>query len=198
LARRRNGLMNIGIIAEEDNDVDVIKEIIAKIISPRLFSHKKFVGHGCGKVRRKCSAWAKNLKEKGCELLIVVHDLDRESEASLRVTLEKQIENILFKGKQVLIPKEELEAWLLADDEALKQCFNLKKSPKTPHAPENIPSPKEHLQNLIWKASRKRYVNTIHNKKIAHSIDIKKLSICPSYLPLPEFLIKYAKAARKQ
>lgn len=183
--------MKIGIIAEEDNDADVIIEITSKLIAPSAFSSNRFVGHGCGKLRKKCSAWAKNLASRGCELLVVVHDLDRNAEKKIRKDLEAAIDGLEYKGKLVLIPVQELEAWLLSDAAAIRLCFTLNKTPKTPANPELVPSPKEHLRDLVWRVGRKRYVNTIHNKKIASLIRPKEIEKCPSYSPYPEFLAEH-------
>ncbi len=182
--------MQIGIIAEEREDVDVVKILISKVIPENSFGTKSFVGHGCGKIKRKCESWADLLLLKGCDLLIVVHDLDREKKNNLKNDLESRISSADFKDKIVIIPTEELEAWLLSDPIALKRCFNLKKIPKIPNNPESIESPKEYLTRLIWKIAKKRFTNTIHNKKIARLIDLSALSKCKSFQPLPSFLEK--------
>ncbi len=51
----------IGVIAEEQNDIDVLYQYTCKIIPENSFSFLRFVGHGCGKLRKKCRAWAENL-----------------------------------------------------------------------------------------------------------------------------------------
>lgn len=43
--------MQIGVIAEEHNDVEVLEEITAKIISKNKFSFKSFVGHWSAPLR---------------------------------------------------------------------------------------------------------------------------------------------------
>ncbi len=48
-----------------------------------------------------------------------------------------------------------------------------------PANPERVPHPKERLKALVWAASRKRYVNTIHNVKIARELSIARLKTCP-------------------
>ena len=71
--------VKIGIIAEENNDADVMYELTCKMIKEEYFSFRKFAAHGCGKLLRKCSAWAENLLTRGCSFLIIVHDLDKRS-----------------------------------------------------------------------------------------------------------------------
>jgi hypothetical protein len=164
--------MKLGIIAEEQNDVDVILEISKKILGGRSVSKRSFVGHGCGKLRRKCE----------------VHDLDRKSKAELHQELTSKIKLVGFSRKLVLIPTEELEAWLLSDPQAIQRCFNLSQTPKIRKNPETIASPKEYLRDLVWSLGKKKYVNTIHNVKIAKNIELGKIASCQSFMPLSDFL----------
>lgn len=180
--------MKIGVIAEENNDVEVLAEITRKLIPENSFSIAKFVGHGCGKLRKKCGPWARNLASRGCDLLVVLHDLDRAVESQLRSGLEGAVVDSTFKGKLILIPIEELEAWLLADAAALKATFTMSKQPNTPANPELIQSPKEFLRDLVWKSSKKRYVNTVHNRKIAKNLNLDALKNCKTYAAYPKFL----------
>lgn len=179
----------IGVIAEEKNDYEVLYELTSKLLNESQFSFKHFFGHGCGKVRRKCSAWAQQLLSKGCHLLVVIHDLDKRDEAELRTQLESSIKGFSFSKTIVLIPKEEIEAWLLSDINALKKVFKLKNTPSIPLNPESIDSPKEYLSRLVSRNSQTDYLNTIHNRKIAKELDLNNLKRrCNSFRPYPKFL----------
>ena len=122
--------VKIGVIAEEYNDIDVLYEFTCKLTLERNFSFSKFVGHGCGKLKRKCRAWSHNLIRRGCSHLVVMHDLDNNDEDRLRKELENSLSDITFTGHLILIPVYEIEAWLLSDSLALKQTFGMKKTPK--------------------------------------------------------------------
>jgi len=180
--------VNIGVIAEEYDDVDVLYELTCKLTLENNFSFSKFISHGCGKLRNKCRAWSHILVRRGCSHLIVIHDLDTHNEGDLRDQLEQSVRGVGFTGHLILIPVYEIEAWLLSDPLALKQTFNMSKTPKVPVHPETIRHPKEHLRDIVWKSCKKRYINTIHNKKIAGAIRIERLSVCPSFSLYPEFL----------
>ena len=182
--------LKMGVIAEENNDVDVISAITAKIVRDNSFSVAKFVGHGCGKVRRKCSAWAKNLKDKGCDLIVVIHDLDRHKESELRQDLEGKLECTEGTAALVLIPIEEMEAWLLTDGKALKAVFKMRRIPKIPKNTEAIQSPKEFLADVVSSNSKTQYLNTTHNKKLAAEIGLDSLNQCPSFTTFPPFIEK--------
>ncbi len=55
---------HIGVIAEDNSDVEVVRELIKKIVPDKKFSINSFVGHGCGKIQGKCFQWAGALKTK--------------------------------------------------------------------------------------------------------------------------------------
>jgi hypothetical protein len=175
--------MKVGIIAEDDTDVAVVREVTLSLMRPRTVGFKRFIGNGCGKLRRKCGAWAINLVQQGCPWLAVVHDLDLYNEQQLRVELTEAIAPAKPKASVVLIPKREIEAWLLYDALAIAQVFNENQLAKLPGQPETLTDPKKHLRDLIWKKYRKQYLNTIHNALIASRINVELLAKCASFAP---------------
>ena len=183
--------VNIGVIAEELNDIEVLYEFTCKLIPESSFSFSKFIGHGCGKLRRKCNAWTKNLIQRGCSHIVIIHDLDENDESTLRKELENNIIERISTYSLILIPIFEIEAWLLTDPLALKQSFNMKKTPKIKHHPETIRNPKEYLRNIVFKYSQKQYINTIHNRQIASNIRIDRVSSCSSFISYPGFVTNY-------
>lgn len=180
--------MNIGVIAEEVNDVEVLYEFTCKLVEENKFSFKKFVGHGCGKLRKKCTAWAKDLMRRGCSHLVVIHDLDEFNESSLRTELTNSVHHINFDKYVILIPIKEIEAWLLTDATALKTVFNMSKLPNLPKSPELLQDPKQSLFEIVYKDVKKRYVNTIHNKNIAAEIRLSNMKNCRSFQPYTAFM----------
>lgn len=175
--------MNMGIIAEDDSDVAVIAQLTLALIEPRPMGFKKFVGDGCGKLRRKCGAWASNLVKRGCSWIIVVHDLDRFEEGELRKSLAEAVAPAGAKAYIILIPKHEIEAWLLYDPKAIAEAFNEREEATLPGDPETLVDPKRFLADLIWKQYRKRYMNTLHNAQIAKHIRVGLLSGSSSFAP---------------
>ncbi len=183
--------MKIGVIAEAESDVDVLYKLTCKLIDVDSFSFKKFVGHGCGKLRRKCAAWADNLLRRGCSYLVVIHDLDDYDQEELQQRLASSIAHAAYSAALILIPVRELEAWLLTDSGALKKVFSLPERPELPGNPEDVLDPKKKLRDIIWKCGRKNYVNTIHNAKIADAMSIVKAQGCKSFRPYPVFVAKH-------
>lgn len=187
--------MTVGIIAEDASDVEVLVSIMSKLVDSSSYSTKKFVGHGCGTLRRKCNAWAKNLLRRGCTCLVIIHDLDDNVETELRQELEELLADVQCGNMLVLIPVREIEAWLLTDANALKSVFNMSRLPKLPGDPESLPDPKRTLRDIVRKMTNKQYANTIHNKKIAESIAISKMKKCHSFRPFPKNVVRWGNLA---
>jgi Domain of unknown function (DUF4276) len=175
--------MKIGIIAEDDSDVAVLREITLTLLRPRVAGFKRFVGGGSGKVRRKCGAWASNLVKQGCPWIVVIHDLDEHNEVNLRAELTASIAPSRAPFSIVLIPKREIEAWLLYDRQAIAKAFKEHRLPKLPGNPESLADPKKHLRDLVRKSYRKEYLNTVHNAQIAKHISAQSLRTSPSFFP---------------
>ena len=181
----------IGIIAEDNSDVSVLKYLIQKIGPDKTFSLKKFVGYGCGKIIGKGLQWAKNLKDQGCTLLVVVHDLDRRDLRQLSTELDEAFKPSPIKKNVIVIPVREIEAWLLSDNLAIQQGLKLPILPSFISNPEDILDAKRKLREIVYISSnkKKRYINTIHNEHIASCIDLKNIRRCSSFQPLESFLL---------
>jgi hypothetical protein len=182
--------MKIGIIAEDVSDVMVVKVLTQKLIKPEAAQFKRFVGEGCGKVRRKCAAWAKILVQQGCSCIVVVHDLDKYSESKLRSELTCAVDASKVTERVVLIPKREIEAWLLYDTSAIAKAFSENSIIKLKGDPELIADPKRHLCDLIWKNYRKRYLTTVHNERIADAVNPSLLASSTSFAPHFQFVVQ--------
>src|SRR5437588_7930520 len=180
----------IGLIAEDRSDIAVINELIKKIAGTKDFVLKGFVGRGCGKIRGKCLQWAQDLKSKGCNSVILLHDLDSRNLLELERQLRESFSPCPIKNNVIIIPVQEIEAWLLSDEKAIQQAMNLRDKVSRVPNPESITDPKSRLGEIIYIRSRKtkRYVNTIHNSRIAASLSIMKVRRCKSFRPLEQFL----------
>lgn len=175
-----------GLITEDNSDIDVINEILKKYFEDSDFKIKKFIGNGCGKIKSKCDSWTKTLIKSGCNHVLIFHDLDRNKESELRQSLEKKVKN--YEESLVIIPKEELESWLLSDPKAIKSVFKLNKEFPTFLDCESIKSPKERIAKEVYKLGKKRYINTVHNIKIAKEMKKEALINCESFIPFHKFI----------
>jgi energy-coupling factor transporter ATP-binding protein EcfA2 len=122
-----------------------------------------------------------------------LYDLDVHNEQELRALLTRAITPVKAKASVVLIPKREIEAWLLYDRDAIAKAFREADLLKLPGDPESLLNPKAHLRDLIWAKYRKRYLHTVHNSQIAKYIDVVFLRRSKSFAPH----FAFAEAARK-
>lgn len=183
-------MISIGVIAEDDSDVDVIREVISKYINEDSYCLRRHCGKGCGRILGKCRGWAENLRRQGCRFLIVVRDLDRKDQAKLRSDIESILSTKIIDEFAVVIPIQEIEAWLLADHDAIRRTFGIKVSVSKISNPELVLDPKARLGEIVYLRSgkKRRYVNTVHNTILARNATIGAFSRCKSYLPLDAFI----------
>jgi len=184
----------IGLIVEDNSDFDAFKILIQRIIEKDNLKFRKAISNGCGKLRRKASSYATNLFQKGCNMIILVHDLDRNDFDELKSELVRIFSDCPAKHSFICIPIEEIEAWFLSDPEGIKNTFNLPKFPKIKGMPETIASPKEKIEHLVRLYSNKSkiYLNTKHNSKLSEnvSLDLVK-SKCNSFKKLNDFILEH-------
>jgi hypothetical protein len=183
------GTKKVGVIAEDKSDVAVIKTLIERLRNGPI-SIRHFVGNGCGKIVGKSDAWSKELFRFGCKYLVVVHDLDRNNRGELEAKLKRAVAGSPISQKLVVIPVQEIEAWLLSDEIGISKFFNLKSRLKSIASPEAVQDPKEKLAKLIFQSTggKRRYVNSIHNEGIARVVSLIKLRGCASFRPLEKFV----------
>jgi hypothetical protein len=190
MASPSNKPAHFGIISEDPTDFETIRILVSKIIDTTGVGFKSKVGNGCAKISSKCTVWAEDLSNRKCDVLIVVHDLDRKNYDELKNDLQSKLASSAIKDHLVSIPIEELEAWLLADPEGIKSGLRLKRVPKFSGTPETINSPKEKLRDAIFSCSNKEiYYQTSMNPRIAESIDVTKIyAKCPSFKEFYDFV----------
>ncbi len=191
-------MVKLGIIAEDESDVAVLREITLSLLRPEKVGFKHFVGRGSGKIRRKCRVWADVLLRSGCKWIAVVHDLDEYDERGLRAQLAKSLKGIKAWAMVILIPKKEIETWLLYDSEAIASTFDLRIRPKLPPNPESLSDPKKYLRDLVWQNYRRDYINTLHNAAIAKGVRPARLASCGSFQPHPVFVSSVREGLHRQ
>ena len=180
-----------GVIGEDKSDVDTLKILIRRLTDNEGVCIKGKGYNGCAQMLRKGAKQLKLLSELGCDRFIVCYDADQQNP---QLRYEKVVQNVvkpsgLWSLMCILIPVQELEAWILADVSAGSKIFN-DWNVKEIRNPENINSPKEYLEKLSKKGSKPRYSHATHNAKIAMYLDLKKVKRkCPSFLPLVNLVV---------
>jgi hypothetical protein len=183
----------IGLIVEDNSDFDSFKILIQRITNKDNIKFRKAISIGCGKLRRKASSYAVNLYQKGCNMIIIVQDLDRNEYDSLKKELEEKISSSPANYNFICIPIEEIEAWFLSDPESIKKTFDLERIPKIKGLPETIQSPKEVIEQLVKINSRhtKLYLNTKHNSVLSQNVSLDLINAkCKSFKELNDYILE--------
>lgn len=182
-----------GVIGEHDSDAVMIRTFIHRLAYNSRTPVVTFGYGGCGQMLRKGAGKLRDFRSQGCTRFVVCYDTDgddraeREAEALDRIVSPA---NLPAGSCLVLVPTEEIEAWILADaDHAIPHLFHTWTAPDTP-SPETVPSPKEHLERLSRTAQRReRYAHSAHNVSMAPYLALARLAQrCPSFRPLVSFV----------
>ncbi len=182
-----------GVIGEDQSDVDTLKVLIRRLANnTKLPVLSKGYG-GCGEMLRKGASQLRLFSKKGAVRFVVCYDADRKSPAERQQEAKKKIWNKALEAGIsgeccIVVPVQELEAWILAD---LSSVTNVIKSwsPKDMASPELINDPKERLERLSKEHQKPRYIHAVHNPKIALHLNLQKvIGKCASFAPLAEFV----------
>jgi hypothetical protein len=187
--------MRIGLLAEDRTDADAVKVLIKRILGNHV-SIKPKCGKGCARLRAKARPHMRDLASEGYSTIIVLHDLDRNSDTNClndESTLEQELEGIETpKGVQrlICIPIEELEAWFWCDQHVLDEVGSGAHASQNPH---NIARPKEKLQWISRGANKKPRYSTNDNARLCEMLDLDLCAKkCTAFAKLRDFVIKCA------
>ena len=185
--------IKIALIVEDETDYDAIRRIVHRVLGEDVTT-KKWASKGCSTLKKKLTAKLKLLSTEGCNIFIIVHDLDRNpqndslnNETELRSKLEKLSSGVESFNKHICITIEELEAWFWSDPEVIKYLGGQKgKAHPNPH---EIKSPKEKLIELSVGKNRKPRYSTNMNVELAEILNLDLCyDRCPSFKNLLNFL----------
>ena len=175
------------VLGEDKSDVETIKELIFRIANNRSLTIKCHGYSSCGEMLRKGAMQLQMFKEIGCKRFIICYDSDRaDPEERKQSIIDDIIKPAGFDAIFcALVPIQEIEAWILADINAVTNIIKGWAPTKEITNPESIQDPKEHLEKMSRERQRPRYSHAIHNPKIAKYLNIQLVAKrCPSFLPL--------------
>lgn len=185
--------MSFGIVAEDASDAETLKQLVKRAVGENQKIHTIGCG-GCGSLCRKGSRHLKNFQRLGVTRFIVCHDADGDEQKAMEIREKVLAQVIRPSGCQpacALVPVQELEAWMIADHEAIAAVipsFQLQEVAR----PELQANPKGWLENASRvKSARPLYRHATHNPRVAEHIRISVLyQKCPSARVLFDFLHK--------
>ncbi len=183
----------IALIAEDDTDCNTVRKIVHRVLGENTRT-KSWASKGCSTLKRKLTAKIKVLSDEGCNVFIIIHDLDRNpqnnslnDEAKLRKKLETDASKIQAINRHICIPIEELEAWFWSDPDVVKHIGQGKG--KAYPNPDILARPKDKLKDLSIGENRKPRYSTNMNVELADMLNLDLCSArCPSFKYLLNFL----------
>ncbi len=179
------------VLAEDESDADAWVALVKSIVGRTNFKVLQKGFGGCGKLCRKAPSHIKLFADLGVTRFIICHDSDGHDPREIRAKVEDAIKMKGCSGfmHAVVVPVEELEAWIIADEEAIRKVIPTL-TVKPVKKPEEIRSPKEWLKSESRRGrSTPLYVPALHNKEVAKLINLDKLEKkCPSFRPLKAFV----------
>ena len=180
-----------GVLGEDASDFETLKVLIRRLADDEKTPVK---GKGCkGGAELLKHGWRdlKSLAGLGCTHFVIAHDADQKPVKEVERELAAKIikPSGVKTGICLLVPVQEIEAWLLADLAAASKIFPGWR-PQSEANPESLARPKEHLEKLSrQQGGRPRYSHATHNPKLAEHVNLAEVAKrCQSFLPLEAFV----------
>lgn len=167
----------IGIIAESDADGRVVQEIVKRLVaSERLSVRIRVKGYGgCDKMCSKAARDLRALSREGTTKFVICHDADQNDAAAIVNKVRSLIvepSGVLIEKCCIAVPIQEIEAWLIADEVAIRKTIPSFQFDGHPN-PESIAQPKEYLETASHTRSRPKYIPSIHNPVVASHLRLE-------------------------
>lgn len=180
------------VLAEDRSDAEALVVLVKRIIGKE---NTKVYSKGfscCGELCRKAGSYLVNFADQGATRFIICHDSDGEDPAAIRQKVRESIPVRLNLGAfdhRIIVPVQELEAWIIADEDAISAVIpSLKIKPQ--RWPETITDPKEWLvRESRTGQSKPLYASTAWNARVAFHLNIDKVrKKCKSFEELVGFV----------
>lgn len=171
-------MVTFGILVEGHKDKSVIEALLGKI-----FPQNNCLCHPTGgkqKLMQKFPGYLEDFRYRNVNKALIIRDKDSQCAKELiaKIHEKQKNHNYPFPIKFCLI-KEEMEAWLLADENAISQVVGKKVSRINDNL-EDIKHPKEKLQIILSASNANFTPETL--RKIAEAADLEKIEYrCPSF-----------------
>jgi hypothetical protein len=179
------------VLAEDSTDADCLEELVKRITGRRDRRVLKKGFSGCGELKRKSPAHIKLFLDRGATRFILCQDSDGSDPDRIRSELRKVVKKVNSSklDYEIVVPVQELEAWVIADEQAIAKVIP-SLSIKSVRHPETQSSPKEWLVGESARGrSRPLYSPVTHNVHVVRVSNLETLQQkCPSFVRFSEFV----------
>jgi len=182
----------IAILGEDASDTDTVKVIVRRLLPAGGVKVKGHGYSGGAQLLRKGAGQFALFKDLGYQRFIVCHDADKSTAAErFAEILERVVRpSTVTESACIVIPVEEIEAWILADLQKVRAIFTGWKPTQEYSKPESVADPKEELERISRVHAKPRYIHAVHNQKVAEHLDLDVVARkCPSFVPLRDFIV---------
>lgn len=185
--------MHYGVIGEDKSDVEVLRSIIERLSPPGKQIVVRTKGYnGCAEMLRKGAKQLQAFERERCHRFVVCYDSDRDQplERMKRLMAEVVAPAKLVGPLCALVPVQEIEAWILADLDAVTNVIPSWVPKEIYASPENVNDPKEELIRISRNVRRRPlYVHAMHNPQVAKYLNLDQVyKKCESFRPLADLV----------
>lgn len=184
-------MTRFALLAEDRSDVDALVVLIKRIIGQENATIPRKGFGGCGELRRKAHSHIAEFSRQGATHFIICHDSDKNTPQDVR---NKVIDAIKAKMPLnfehiIVVPVQELEAWIIADEAAIHTAIP-SLTISSVAKPEEINDPKEWLiRQSQTNRTKPLYAPATFNVKVARHLEIDKVKKkCRSFKELVDYL----------
>ena len=132
-----------GVLGEDDSDFKTLKVLIRRLASDHTIPVRGKGFNGCGELLKHGWKFLKTLPDLGCTRLVIAHDADQRDTVEIKRKLTDKIispSGVKTSTCLLLVPTQEIEAWLLADVASASNIFTGWKPKPEVRNPESISS----------------------------------------------------------
>ncbi len=114
------------VIGEDKSDAEMLAVLMRRLANDQTLTIKTFGYSGCAQMLSKGARQLKSFAGLGCSRFVVCHDADGDDpNVRYNRVMERIVRPAGVAGSScIVIPVQEIEAWILADIEAVTKVFS--------------------------------------------------------------------------
>ena len=158
--------MRIGIIAEDQSDIEAVGYMLKKINEDICIEKKPCRGTVLNKLDHRITELTNRFND--LRAILVLTDLDNKNCAEHLNNIKNAAKDSMSNLIMIQIVIQEIEAWYLAIPDSIEAAFpNLKPVPRFISKTDTLKDPKKKLKEIFFKKYQRDYRITSDGPKIA-------------------------------